>query len=195
MKTSLLTTISYVLLLTSTPVAHAFVDRNPAIQPLNSAHHTLQHVTNYGEKPRVNHRNYYGIPEKGVQHLTKDRREQMLQELSQRVINLQKIRNRSDISPTYTQNVHIYERLLRRTQNLGIAHYRSPEEKTHRLLWQNGKLVSIPRLTPADIHGIVDVYEYERTVRGTEDDHCKLYSGDRRRTCRYLQRIDNRNSR
>lgn len=192
MKTSLLTPIlASALFAAGIPVASAaYVQSNPAITPLKS---TYTSTPMQGMKPPANHQLYYGIPYQGVDRLERTRRDQLLQELSQRVINLQKLRNREGVTPEYTREVNIYERLLRRTGNLGIEHYRAPDAKNYRTLWRNGKLIAVPRLTPSDIHTVIDVYEYDRAVRGSPDDYCSMFSGERQSTCRYQQRVDERN--
>lgn len=192
MKTSLLNTLAIASLITATPASAAYIQSNPDITALYGPDYRVN-VTRTGVEPPADHTRYYGIPEQGVNLLERTRRDSILQELSQRVINLQKIRNRDGITPEYTREAHIYERLLRRTQNLGIAHYRAPEETHYRMVWRNGELIKVPRLTPSDINQIVDLYEYDRAVRGSPDDECKMFSGERQSTCRYQQRVDQRN--
>lgn len=193
MKTSLLTPIlAFLALAAYTPSAHAYTFGNPLVTPLYGPDYRTAPTATPGMRADSDHRNYYGIPEQGVQLLENTNRNRILQELSQRVINLEKLRNRTGVSPEYTRESRIYERVLRRVDNLGIQHYRAPAEPTYRTVWRNGKLIQVPRLSPNDIHGIVDEYEYNRAVLTSPDDNCKQYSGSRQAMCRYQQRVNDR---
>ncbi len=189
MQTSLFTVTLGLSIVLAVPVTHA--DNAPAVtQYLRN-----QASVKYGNPAPRDSRKYYGTPEVGVKHLTKEARENLLQDLQQRVLNLQKSRLKPGLSPTYTTNQKIYERVLRRVGNAGLAHYRRQQDPTNRLIWDGTTLKEEKDLTPENIQEVIDAYNHVRSVRGSPEDHCKMYSGMRQATCRYEQRADERNFR
>ncbi|MCA9370434.1 MAG: hypothetical protein KC680_00550 [Candidatus Peregrinibacteria bacterium] len=193
MKTPLLTPILTVSLFAASATPVAAYSQNTVINPLYGPYYRqMASTTSTGIPAAKGHQSYYGIPEAGVNLLPLNRRDSILQELAQRVINLQTLRNRTGITPEYTREKNIYERLLTRVGSPDVEHYRAPQEAPTRSVWRNGQLVSVPRLTPADIHEAVDAYEYERAVRTSPEDECKRFSGTREAICRYQQRVDDR---
>lgn len=191
MKTRLLTPIlSVALFVTSVPGAAAYTFGNSLVTPLYGP--AYRPASTSSTQAGTNTGDYYGIPENGVKRLRTTQRDSLLQQLEQRVINLQKLRNRSDVSPEYTRELRIYERILRRVDNTGLEHYRAPAEGNYRLMWRDGKLVKEPAMTPDRIEAIVDEYEYNREVLTTPNDVCSQFSGARQSTCRYQMRVNDR---
>lgn len=196
MKTPLLSTIlAAAALFAYAPGAAAYTFGNSLVEPLYGPAYrpsTTATATTSGTQATRSSQEYYGTPVLGVQRLRTTHRDRLLQQLEQRVINLQKLRNRSDVSPEYTRDLRIYERILRRVDNTGLEHYRSPSVSDSRTMWRDGKLMVEPAMTPDVIHAIVDEYEYNRAVLTTPNDVCSRYSGARQATCRYQMRVDDR---
>lgn len=193
MKNPLLTPIlSIVVFAAFVPATAAYTFGNSLVTPLyGPAYRDYDQVNTAMQAPK-DHKEYYGTPETGVKLLRNTRRDTMLQELEQRVINLQKLRNRSDVSPEYTRELRIYERVLRSAGNVNVVHYRTPAKPQYRLMWRDGKLVKEPVMTPQDIHDIVDNYEYNRSMLTSPNDICSKYTGARLATCRYQMRVSDR---
>jgi len=174
------TTVALGTLLTA-PSAFAYSSANPLLNPLYGPKDYI------GAEPIANHKDYYGTPEIGVKLLRNDARNSLLQNLEQRVMNLQKTRKAPAISPNYSVQQGVYERLLRRVGNQGLEHYRAPEALQYQLMWKDGKLTKVPVMTPDDIRQKVNALEEDRALRFSSDD-CTQYSGARQAICRYQRR-------
>ena len=192
MKTSLLTPIAARTLFAFAPSTAAYTFGNTLVEPLYGPAYRPSTTTTSTVQTTRGNQEYYGTPVMGVQRLRTTYRDQLLQQLEQRVINLQKLRNRSDVSPEYTRELRIYERILRRVDNTGLEHYRSPGTTNSRMMWRDGTLMAEPAMTPERIHSIVDEYEYNRAMLTTPNDVCSRYSGARQATCRYQMRVNDR---
>ena len=157
MQTSLFTALlSVSLILGFAPVAHA---ENP-----RAVGEYLRRMgyTKHGNPAPADYRTFYGTPEVGVKLLTKEAREKMLADLQQRVINLQKSRMQPGLSPTYSTDQKIYERVLRRVGNAGLAHYRRKADPTNRLVWDGKTLKEEKDQTADEIETKVDAVEQAR---------------------------------
>lgn len=180
------------LLASASPALAASTESVPEVYVPGSTSRLTDPAARYNYTKRsLNEKNYYGIPRGGVELMRTDRRAKILQELEQRVLNLEKMRKAKAVSPTYTRETRLQERLLRRTGNLGITHYRAEKEAPFRLIWDGNTLTRAPILTPDGIEAIVDEFEYDRALRMSPDD-CGMYRGPRAATCRYQRRVQDK---
>lgn len=181
MKTRYLPSILALSAILYAPSALAYTSANPLVHPLYGPQDFV------GPQLSADHNDYYGIPEVGVDLLRVDSRNSLLQNLEQRIMNLQKTRKAPAISPSYSIQQGVYERLLRRVSNMGLEHYRSPGTQQYQLMWKDGKLTNVPVLTPDGAREKVKNHLYDKAVRYSTDD-CSQYSGARQAICRYQRR-------
>lgn len=194
MKSLISSTAFIAALAVFVPSAAAYTFGNTTVNPLYGPDFRHVFQGNVTAPAPADNALYIGEPERGVDRLRITERENILADLEQRAISLEKMRKMRSVPVSYDTQQRVYERLLRRVGNDAVDHYRSRTDNkdltNYREVWRNGQLVRVPRLTPEDIHSAVDTYEHVRAIRTSTKDICNQFSGSRAATCRYQQRVN-----